>query len=240
MREAGRITAEALHLAGEAVREGISTAQLDKIIRSHIERSGARPSFLGYGGFPASACISVNEQVIHGIPSPNRILQEGDLVKIDVGAFWHGFHGDSARTFPVGRISAQAQKLIEVTEQSFFCGIAAIREGARLGDIGAAIQAHAESNGFSVVRRYVGHGVGANLHEQPDVPNYGTAGRGVRLCGGMTLAIEPMVNVGTHEVRQLSDGWTVLTADDSLSAHYENTIAITEHGVEILTKLADA
>ena len=240
MREAGRITAEALHLAGEAVRAGVSTAQLDKIIRTHIERSGARPSFLGYGGFPASACISVNAQVIHGIPSPRCILQEGDLVKIDVGAFYRGVHGDSARTFSVGRVSEQAQKLMEITEQSFWCGIAAIKEGARLGDIGAAVQACAESNGFSVVRRYVGHGVGTHLHEQPDVPNYGTAGRGVRLCPGMTLAIEPMVYVGTHEVRELPDGWTVLTADNSLSAHYENTIAITEQGVEILTKLADA
>lgn len=237
MREAGRITGEALCLAGEAVKEGISTFELDKIIRTHILQCGAKPSFLHYNGFPASACISINDQVIHGIPSKNRFLQEGDIVKIDVGAFYRGYHGDSANTFAVGRISAQAQKLIEVTKTCFWQGVGAIKSGARLGDIGAAVQQHAESNGFSVVRRYVGHGVGRALHEDPSVPNYGTAGRGVRLYPGLTIAIEPMVNVGTHEVKELDDGWTVLTLDGSLSAHYEHTVAITDNGVEVLTKV---
>lgn len=238
MKEAGRITGEALILAREHVREGVSTFELDKLIREHIERSGAKPSFLGYGGFPASACISINDEVIHGIPSKKRILQEGDIVKIDVGAFYGGFHGDSARTIPVGKVSDTALKLIETTRNSFFEGVAMFKAGGRIGDVGSAIQSCVEKEGFSVVRRYIGHGIGRELHEQPDVPNYGTAGRGTRLCAGMVLAIEPMVNTGTEEVYELPDGWTVKTVDRGLSAHYENTVALTSEGV-IITTLID-
>ncbi len=237
MKEAGRITGEALLVAREHVREGISTYELDKLIREHIERSGAKPSFLGYGGFPASACISINDEVIHGIPSKKRILREGDIVKVDVGAFYRGFHGDAARTIPVGKVSAEALKLIEVTRQSFFSGVNALKAGGRIGDVGSAIQTTVEKNSFSVVKKYIGHGVGRELHESPDVPNFGTAGRGVRLCAGMTLAIEPMVNVGGPEVYELADGWTVKTRDGSLSAHYENTVALTSEGTMILTLL---
>ena len=235
MKEAGRITGEALLVARENVREGISTYELDKLIREHIERSGAKPSFLGYGGFPASACISINDEVIHGIPSKKRILQDGDIVKVDVGAFYRGFHGDAARTIPVGKVSDEALKLISVTRNSFFDGVNALRAGGRMGDVGSAIQTTVESNGYSVVKKYIGHGVGRELHESPDVPNFGTAGRGVRLCAGMTLAIEPMVNIGGSDVYQLDDGWTVKTSDGSLSAHYENTVALTSEGVMILT-----
>ena len=235
MIEAGRITGEALLIAREHVREGVSTYELDHVIREYIERSGAKPSFLGYNGFPASACISINDEVIHGIPSKKRILREGDIVKIDVGAFYRGFHGDSARTIPVGKVSAEAQKLIDVTRESFFRGVEAVKIGNRIGDIGSAIQGHVESNGFSVVKKYIGHGIGRNLHEAPDVPNFGTAGRGTRLCAGMAIAIEPMVNVGTSEVNELSDGWTVKTRDGSMSAHYENTVVLTSDGVSILT-----
>ena len=238
MMEAGRITGEALLLAREHVREGVSTKELDTIIRTHIEKSGAKPSFLGYNGFPASACISVNDEVIHGIPSKNRILREGDIVKIDVGAFYKGFHGDSARTIAVGNVSDEAKRLIEVTRQSFFDGVAAVKTGNRIGDVGNAIQSRVENAGFSVVKKYIGHGIGKALHEAPDVPNFGTAGRGVRLCAGMALAIEPMVNVGTSEVYELPDGWTVKTRDGSLSAHYENTIALTSEGA-IITTLID-
>ena len=238
MMEAGRITGEALLLAREHVREGVSTKELDTIIRTHIEKSGAKPSFLGYNGFPASACISVNDEVIHGIPSKDRILREGDIVKIDVGAFYKGFHGDSARTIAVGNVSDEAKRLIEVTRQSFFDGVAAVKTGNRIGDVGYAIQSRVENAGFSVVKKYIGHGIGKALHESPDVPNFGTAGRGVRLCAGMALAIEPMVNVGSSEVYELSDGWTVKTRDASLSAHYENTIALTSEGV-IITTLID-
>ncbi len=238
MRTAGRITGEALVLGGEMVRPGVSTKQIDDRIRHHIEKCGARPSFLGYGGFPASACISVNSEVIHGIPSYHRILEEGDIVKIDVGAFIDGFHGDSACTFPVGRVSEEALRLIDVTKRSFELGLeAAGRENARIGDIGAAVDGYVTANGFTTVKKYVGHGVGHDLHEDPNVPNYGTAGRGARLCRGMVIAIEPMVNQGTPEVRELSDGWTVLTADGKLSAHYEHTVALTENGPELLTKV---
>lgn len=238
MQVAGRITGEALLLAGEAVREGISTAALDKIIREHIEKSGAKPSFLGYGGFPASACISINDEVIHGIPSNKRILKEGDIVKIDVGAYIGGFHGDSARTFAVGKISNEAQRLIDATRESFFKAVEAIEKpGARIGDIGSAVDGHVSNFGYSVVRKYVGHGVGRDLHEDPSVPNYGTAGRGQRICEGMVIAIEPMVNEGVGAVRELSDGWTVLTADGKLSSHYEHTVAITENGPLLLTKV---
>ena len=235
MIEAGRITGEALLLAREHVREGVSTYELDKLIREHIERSGAKPSFLGYAGFPGSACISINDEVIHGIPSKKKILCEGDIVKIDVGAYYKGFHGDAARTIAVGKVSDEAKRLIEVTRNSFFAGVEQLKVGNRIGDIGSAIQSCVEKAGFSVVRRYIGHGVGRELHEQPDVPNYGTAGRGTRLCAGMTLAIEPMVNVGSEGVYEMPDGWTVKTEDRSLSSHYENTVALTSEGVVITT-----
>lgn len=235
MKEAGRITAEAMAIACEHVREGISTYELDAMIRHHIERSGAKPSFLGYGGFPASACISINDEVIHGIPSRKKILVEGDIVKIDVGAFYHGFNGDMARTVPVGRVSDEATRLIEITEKSFWSGLAKFVAGNRIGDVGHAIQSTVEEAGYNVVRRYVGHGVGHELHEDPEVPNFGTPGRGVRLSVGMTLAIEPMVNVGSHAVRELPDGWTVKTADGTLSAHYENSVALTADGPVVLT-----
>ena len=235
MREAGRITAQALLVAEEAVREGISTKELDTKIRHFIEKCGAKPSFLGLYGFPGSACISVNDQVIHGIPSPDVKLKEGDIVKVDVGAFYRGFHGDSARTYHVGKISDEAARLIEATKLAFYRGFEAVKEGNRIGDIGHAVESCVKGYGYSVVRRYVGHGVGHDLHEAPDVPNYGTEGRGVRLCRGMVIAIEPMVNVGTGDVKELSDGWTVLTADGKLSAHYENTVALTDDGPVILT-----
>ena len=235
MKEAGRITGEALLVARDHVRPGISTYELDRLVREHIEKAGAKPSFLGYGRFPGSACISINDEVIHGIPSKKRFLAEGDVVKIDVGAFYKGFHGDSARTIAVGRVSDEAQKLIEVTRASFFAGIEQLKVGNRLGDIGAAIDGLVVANGFSTVKRYIGHGIGRELHESPDVPNYGTPGRGTRLCAGLVVAIEPMVNVGTETVRELSDGWTVKTADGSLSAHYENTVALTGDGIINLT-----
>ena len=237
MMEAGRITGEALLVARESIREGVSTYELDKIIRNHIEKSGAKPSFLGYHGFPGSACISINDEVIHGIPSKKRILREGDIVKIDVGAFYKGYHGDAARTIPVGKVSEEAEKLIRVTRESFFAGIEKLQVGNRLGDVGHAINAHVVANGFSTVKKYIGHGIGHDLHETPDVPNYGTEGRGTRLCQGLTLAIEPMVNIGGEGVKEMSDGWTVKTADGSLSAHYENTVALTSNGVLILTEV---
>jgi methionyl aminopeptidase len=235
MKVAGRITGEALYLAGEAVKEGVSTLELDRLVRGHIEKCGAKPSFLGYGGFPASACISVGNQVIHGIPSAKVILKEGDIVKIDVGAYFGGFHGDAARTFAVGKVSEEAAKLIEVTKECFYRGAAKALDGNRLGDIGSAVEAYATENGFTPVRQYVGHGIGHELHEDPNVPNYGTAGKGARLCNGMVLAIEPMINAGTSEVRVLPDKWTVVTLDGRLSAHYENTVAITEDGPLLLT-----
>ena len=237
MKEAGRITGEALLVARDHVRPGISTYELDRLVRESIEKAGAKPSFLGYGGFPGSACISINDEVIHGIPSKKRFLEEGDVVKIDVGAFYKGFHGDSARTIAVGRVSDEAQKLIEVTRASFFAGIEQLKVGNRLGDVGAAIDGLVVANGFSTVKRYIGHGIGRELHESPDVPNYGTPGRGTRLCAGLVIAIEPMVNVGTETVRELSDGWTVKTADGSLSAHYENTVALTGDGIINLTQI---
>lgn len=237
MREAGRITGEALLVAREHIREGVSTKELDTVIRHHIEKCGAKPSFLGLYGFPGSACISINDEVIHGIPSKDRILQEGDIVKIDLGAFYKGFHGDSARTFPVGRVSDEAKALIAATKQSFYEALKAVKVGNRIGDIGAAVDGYVRSKGFSVVRQYVGHGIGRDVHEQPDVPNYGTPGRGPRLCSGLVIAIEPMVNVGGHEVRVMPDQWTVKTADGSLSAHYENTVALTDEGVINLTEV---
>ena len=237
MKDAGRITGEALLVARDMVRPGISTYEIDEAIRRYIEKCGAKPAFLGYGGFPASACISINDEVSHGIPSKNRILKDGDIVKIDTGATYRGYVGDSARTIPVGTVSDTAKKLIEVTRNSFWAGVEALQVGNRLGDVGSAIDTVVSQNGFSTVRRYVGHGIGTAMHESPDVPNYGTPGRGIRLCAGMTLAIEPMVNVGSFEVKELSDGWTVKTLDGQLSAHYENTVALTSDGVLILTEV---
>ena len=234
MRKACKITAAARALAGEMVRPGVSTQQIDKAVHDFIVAQGAKPSFLGYHGYPASICISVNNTVIHGIPG-GYVLQEGDIVSIDVGAYYEGFHGDCAATFPCGAISTQAQKLIDVTKQSFYEGIRLATRGHRVSDISHAIQTYVESNGFSVVRSFVGHGVGAQLHEEPEVPNFGQPGRGPRLLPGMTLAIEPMVNIGTYDVKVLGDGWTTVTADGKLSAHYENTVLITDGEPEILT-----
>ncbi len=234
MRQACKITAAARALAGEMVRPGVSTKQIDKAVHDFIVSQGAKPSFLNYNGYPASACISVNDTVIHGIPG-GYILQEGDIVSVDVGAYYKGFHGDCAATFPCGSISPQAQKLIDVTKQSFLEGIRFAKKGHRVSDISHAIQTYVESNGFSVVRSFVGHGVGAQLHEEPEVPNFGAPGRGPRLLPGMTLAIEPMVNAGTADVRILKDRWTVVTVDGKLSAHYENTVCITDGEPEILT-----
>ena len=234
MRRAGKITAAARALAGEMVKPGVTTREIDRAVEQFIRKNGAVPSFLNYHGYPGSACISVNDEVIHGIPG-NRVLKEGDIVSVDVGAYIGGFHGDCAATFACGEISPEAQRLIDVTRESFFRGIACAREGKRLFDISAAVQEYVEANGFTVVREFVGHGIGRQLHESPEVPNYGTAGRGPRLLRGMTLAIEPMVNAGTASIRQMGDGWTVKTLDGKLSAHYENTILITDGEPEILT-----
>ena len=234
MRKACQITAAARALAGEMVRPGVSTKQIDKAVHDYIVAQGAKPSFLNYNGFPASSCISVNNCVIHGIPG-GYVLKEGDIVSVDVGAYYQGFHGDCAATFACGAISTEAQKLIAVTKQSFFEGIRFAKRGHRVSDISHAIQTYVESNGYSVVRSFVGHGVGAQLHEEPEVPNFGSPGRGPRLISGMTLAIEPMVNEGVYDVRILKDGWTTVTADGKLSAHYENTVLITDGEPEILT-----
>lgn len=234
MRRAGEITAAARALAGEMVRPGVTTQEIDSAVFHFIHKQGAVPSFLHYNGYPASACISVNDEIIHGIPGP-RVLREGDIVSVDVGAYIGGFHGDCAATFPCGKISEEAQKLIDVTRQSFFEGIRNAREGHRLYDISAAVQEYVESNGFTVVREYVGHGVGTQMHEAPEIPNYGVPGRGPRLLRGMTLAIEPMVNAGTAAIKSMPDGWTVRTLDGKWSAHYENTILITDGEPEILT-----
>ncbi|MBQ6753390.1 MAG: type I methionyl aminopeptidase [Clostridia bacterium] len=237
MRVACRISAEALQVAGEAVRPGISTWEIDKIAHDYIISQGAEPNFLGLYGFPGTACISINDEVIHGIPSKSRILKEGDIVSIDLGAKIHGFNGDNAATFAVGTISDEARRLLDTTRESLTEGIKAAVAGGRVGDIGHAVQTYCESRGYGVVREYEGHGVGTKLHEEPGVPNFGTAGRGIRLLPGMTIAIEPMINAGTHRVKQMSDGWTVKTADGALSAHFENTIAITDNGPVILTKV---
>ena len=234
MRRSGKITAAARALAGEMVKPGVTTQEINDAVERFIRGQGAVPSFLHYNGYPASACISVNDEIIHGIPG-KRVLQEGDIVSVDVGAYIGGFHGDCAATFPCGRISPEAQRLIDVTRQSFFEGIRFAREGQRLQDISAAVQSYVEQNGFSVVREYVGHGVGAKMHESPEIPNYGRPGHGPRLLRGMTLAIEPMVNAGSAAITQLSDGWTVKTADGKWAAHYENTILITDGEPEILT-----
>ena len=235
MRKAGQITGEAILSAAEHIRPGVSTAQLDKIIHDYILKCSAVPTFLGYGGFPASACISVNDEIIHGRPSKTRFLEEGDIVSIDTGATFGGFVGDSANTFPVGKVSPEAERLIKVTKASFYAALEQARPGNRLGDIGQAVQTTAESNGFSVVRQYTGHGVGRDMHEDPEVRNFGVAGHGLRLLTGMTIAIEPMINAGGHEVRVLKDGWTVVTADGSLSAHYEHTVAVTDGEPVLLT-----
>ena len=234
MQEAGQIAAAARAAAGALVAPGITTRELDEAARKVITGYGAKPSFLNYHGFPASICCSINQQVIHGFPGKYKI-KEGDIVKIDVGANYMGYHGDCADTFAAGKISAEAQKLIEVTRQSFYEGIKLAREGQRVSDISHAVQEYVERNGFSVVRDYVGHGVGSELHEAPEVPNYGNPGRGARLVAGMTLAIEPMVNAGGYQVKTLRDGWTVETIDGSLSAHYENSILITKGDPIILT-----
>ena len=236
MQKAGAITAAALHAGGAAVKPGVTTKEIDKIIHDYIVSHGAVPSFLGYGGFPASACISVNDEVIHGIPG-NRVLQEGDIVSIDVGAKINGYHGDSAYTFPCGKIDAETQKLLDGTKKSLENAIAQAVVGNRLGDISYAVQSTVELMGLSVVREYVGHGVGRDLHEAPEVPNYGTAGRGIRLAAGMVLAIEPMINAGGWPIKVLGDGWTVKTRDGKMSAHFEHTVAITQNGPIILTEL---
>ena len=234
MRRACKITAAARALAGDMVRPGVTTKEIDKAVHDFIVSQGATPSFLNYSGYPASACISVNNTVIHGIPD-SRVLKEGDIVSVDVGAKWGGFHGDCAATFACGEISPEAKKLIEVTRQSFFEGVKFARQGYRISDIGHAVQTYVEANGFSVVRAFIGHGVGEHLHEEPEVPNYGKPGRGPRLIRGMTIAVEPMVNAGTFDVKVLKDGWTTVTADGKLSAHYENTVLITDGEPEILT-----
>ena len=234
MRRAGKITAAARALAGEMVKPGVTTREIDKAVYQFIKSQGAEPSFLNYNGYPASVCISVNDEIIHGIPG-NRVLQEGDIVSVDVGAYIGGFHGDCAATYACGKISDEAQRLIDVTRQSFFEGIKNAREGCRVSDIGHAVQEYVEANGFSVVREYVGHGVGRQMHESPEVPNYGAPGHGPKLLRGMTIAVEPMVNMGTAAIRQMPDGWTVKTADGKYAAHYENTLLITAGEPELLT-----
>ena len=237
MAQAGKITAMALEAVAKAIKPGVSTYELDAIARDLIESHNAIPAFLNYHGYPNSICASINEEIVHGIPSQERILQEGDIISIDIGAIYNGYVGDMANTYPVGQITEQAQKLIDVTRESFYAGFEMCREGNRLFDVSHAIQTVAESNHFSVVREYVGHGIGSSMHEDPAVPNYGTPGKGVRLRKGMTLAIEPMVNVGTYKTKLMTDNWTVTTADGELSAHYEHTIVITDDQPRILTSL---
>lgn len=236
MREAGLIAGRALKLAGESIKPGMTTKALDKIIHDYIIGCGAKPSFLNYGGFPASTCISINNEVIHGIPVHKRRIAEGDIVSVDVGAYYNGFHGDTCATFPVGKVSDEAKALLEVTEQSLYEGIAAAQVGARLGDVCHAVEEYCASRGYGIVRNYCGHGIGRELHESPEVPNYGKPGHGPRLVSGMTFCIEPMINAKGDDVRVLRDGWTVVTANGSLSAHFEHAIAITPDGPVILTK----
>ena len=237
MRKACQISAEALQLAGESVKPGITTYEIDQIAYRYIKKQGAEPNFLNYNGFPATACISINDEVIHGIPSKKRVLKEGDIVSIDLGAKVNGYNGDNAATFACGVISDEAKRLCDTTRESLYLGIEQAVAGNRIGDIAFAIQSYCEERGFSVVREYTGHGVGTHLHEDPSVPNYGTAGRGQRLLPGMTIAIEPMINLGSKAVKCLPDGWTVKTLDGKLSAHFEHTIAITKSEPIILTKL---
>lgn len=235
MQEACKLSNAALWSVEPFIQEGVTTKELDHVLHKFIVQAGGKPSFLGLYGFPGSACISVNDQVIHGIPSPQVKLREGDIVKVDVGAFYEGFHGDNAYTFPVGKVSKEAEQLLKVTQESLYQGIAQAKPGNRIGDISHAVQEYTEGFGYGVVREYVGHGVGKQLHEDPEVPNFGKAGRGVRLVPGMTLAIEPMINQSGAGVKTLSDGWTVVTQSGSLSAHFEHTVVITEDGAKILT-----
>ena len=237
MKEAGAIAAGALKAAGDAVKPGISTYELDRIAHKFIKDAGAYPTFLGYNGYPAAACISINDVVIHGIPSKKQIVKAGDIVSIDIGATFNGYVGDNAATFAAGEISPEAKRLSDTTREALYKGIEAAVAGNRLGDIGHAVQSYCEERGYSVVRSFTGHGVGTQMHEDPSVPNFGTPGRGLRLVPGMTIAIEPMINMGTHEIKQLSDGWTIKTKDGKLSAHFEHTIAITADGPVILTKV---
>lgn len=235
MKEACMISAEALMVAGEAVKPGVSTKEIDKIAYDLIKKRGAVPNFLGLYDFPATACISINNEVIHGIPKSDRIIQEGDIVSIDLGAAKNGYNGDNAATFVARTCSPEAKRLIDTTRESLYKGIEQAVSGNRIGDIGHAVQAYCEERGYGVVRDFVGHGVGTKLHEDPSVPNFGREGRGIRLLPGMTLAIEPMINQGTYKVKQLNDGWTVVTADGKLSAHFEHTVAITSNGPVIMT-----
>ncbi len=235
MKEACAISAGALQTVAKAVEPGVTTAELDRLAEEYIRSKGAVPNFKNYQGYPATACISINNEVIHGIPSKQRILREGDIVSVDLGAMFEGYHGDNAATFAVGDVSSEAKRLMDVTRESLYEGINAARAGGRIGDISHAVQSYVEANGFSVVRQFVGHGVGTKLHEDPEVPNFGRAGHGIRLMPGMTLAIEPMVNMGDYQVKVLRDGWTTVTADGSLSAHFEHTVVITEDGPKIMT-----
>lgn len=235
MKEACRISAGALQKVGKAVEPGVTTAELDRLAEKYIRSQGAVPNFKNYNGYPATACISINNEVIHGIPSAKRVIRAGDIVSVDLGAMFNGYHGDNAATFACGDISPEAKRLMQTTEDALYEGIKAATAGSRIGDIGYAIQRYVEAAGFSVVRQYVGHGIGTKLHEAPEVPNFGTAGRGIRLLPGMTLAIEPMVNAGGYDVKVLPDGWTVLTKDGSLSAHFEHTVVITSDGPKIMT-----
>ena len=237
MREACIISAGALKLAGEAVQPGVTTAEIDKIAYDYIKKCGAEPNFLNYNGYPATACISINDEVIHGIPSKSRVIKEGDIVSIDLGARLNGYNGDNAATFAAGAISSEAKRLCDTTRESLYVGIQKAVAGGRVGDIGSAIAQYCEARGYSVVREFIGHGIGRNLHEEPSVPNFGTPGRGVRLLPGMTIAIEPMINMGAAGVKTLPDGWTVKTRDGKLSAHFEHTVAIMPSGPKILTLL---
>lgn len=236
MRDAGAVVANSLRIVQENIRPGVTTAELDSLVTDYIEKVGAIPSFKGYGGFPAAICTSVNEELVHGIPSFDKILQDGDICSVDIGAMVKGYHGDAAKTFAVGDISDETDRLLKVTEQSLMDGIAAATAGAHLSDISHAVQSVAESAGYSVVREYTGHGIGTNLHEDPQVLNYGPPGRGIKLKSGLTIAIEPMLNAGDYQVKELDDGWTVVTLDGSLCAHFEHTICVREGQAEILTK----
>lgn len=235
MRKANEIVRDALLLVEEKIKPGMTTSQVDKIVHDYIVKCGAVPSFLGYEGYPGSACVSIDDEVVHGIPSPDRRIEEGQIVSVDIGSIYKGYNGDAARTFAIGKIDDEKRRLIDVTKQSFFEGVAILKEGVRLGDLGHAIQSYVEANGFSVVRALCGHGIGTDMHEDPEVLNFGTPGHGLRLKAGMTIAIEPMVNAGVYDVVMLDDGWTMVTADGKPSAHYENTVAITHDGVEILS-----
>ena len=237
MKEACRISAGALQVIGQAIEPGVTTGELDRMAERYILSQGAKPNFKNYQGYPATACISINNEVIHGIPSNKRIIKAGDIVSVDLGAMYEGYHGDNAATFAVGDVSTEAKRLIETTKESLYEGIKFARAGGRIGDISSAIQRYVESRGFSVVRDFVGHGIGTQLHESPEIPNFGTPGKGIRLLPGMTIAIEPMINIGSHEVKILPDGWTVLTKDGSLSAHFEHTVAITPDGPLIMTQV---